>query len=121
MCTRVPKNRSMTDGDCPTRDDATVILVDSLEMCAFQHNPSSVYITVRACMFWVENNSSPFSRDRYAALYIYIDTVGRVRRVIVNDRCMHKTATREMHYFSLEICRGIYIDAYVHLCDFAGI
>lgn len=33
----------MTDGDCPAPDDATVILVDSLER-AFQHNSPSVHM-----------------------------------------------------------------------------
>jgi len=36
----------MTDGDCPTQGDATVILVDSLER-AFQHNPPTVHVTAR--------------------------------------------------------------------------
>lgn len=36
---RAGGDRSMTDGDCPALvDDATVILVDSLER-AFQHKP----------------------------------------------------------------------------------
>lgn len=38
MRARAGGDRSMTDGDCPALDDATVILVDSLER-AFQHKP----------------------------------------------------------------------------------
>lgn len=53
---RVPENRSMTDGDCPVPDDATVILVDSLERARF--SITDVYV----CTCRVQNNSSFPSR-----------------------------------------------------------
>lgn len=40
----------MTDGDCPAPDDATVILVDSLER-TFQHNSPSVHIYSRVRVY----------------------------------------------------------------------
>lgn len=41
----VPENRSMTDGDCPVRDDATVILVDSLERARFSITDLRAYVS----------------------------------------------------------------------------
>lgn len=53
---RLPENRSMTDGDCPVPDDATVILVDSLERARF--SITDVYVCAGYKIIL------PFPRDR---------------------------------------------------------
>lgn len=69
----------MTDDDCPVRDDATVILVDSLERVCFSIIDS--YVCVYVCAAY--KIILPFPLDDAA---LFLDTVDRAHRVFVKDQ-----------------------------------